>query len=104
MSGLVAQPGYWRAAAIELLQPLPLGTLFGPHGEAVVDILARIPELTREQAQALGAHLPADGWDRYGRAWERWAAVSYTHLDVYKRQARAWLPAAAGCGSGSRRH
>lgn len=74
MSGLVAQPGYWRAAAIELLQPLPLGTLFGPHGEAVVDILARIPELTREQAQALGAGLPDDGWDRYGRAWERWAA------------------------------
>lgn len=73
MAGLVAQPGYWRAAAIELLQPLPLGTLFGPHGQAVVDILARIPELTREQARALGADLPADGWDRYGRAWERWA-------------------------------
>lgn len=73
MSGLLAQPGYWRAAAIELLQPLPLGALFGPHGEAVVDILARIPELTREQARALGADLPADGWDRYGRAWERWS-------------------------------
>lgn len=73
MSGLVAQPGYWRAAAIELLQPLPLGALFGPHGQAVVDILARIPELTREQARALGADLPADGWDRYGRAWERWS-------------------------------
>lgn len=73
MSGLVAQPGYWRAAAIELLQPLPPGALFGPHGDAVVDILARIPALSREQARALGAHLPADGWDRYGRAWERWS-------------------------------
>ncbi|WP_232625668.1 hypothetical protein [Achromobacter deleyi] len=74
MSGLVAQPGYWRAAAIELLQPLPLALLFGPHGEGVLDILERIPGLSREQAQALGAGLPADGWDRYGRAWERWSA------------------------------
>ncbi|MCH3859639.1 hypothetical protein LZC01_09790, partial [Campylobacter jejuni] len=74
MSGLVAQPGYWRAAAIELLQPLPLALLFGPHGEGVLDVLARIPDLSREQARALGEHLPDDGWDRYGRAWARWSS------------------------------
>lgn len=73
MSGLVAQPGYWRAAAIDLLDEMPLSALFGPNGDAVLDILAPIGSLSRAQAQALAASLPDDAWMAYSRAWMRWS-------------------------------
>jgi len=73
MSGLVAQPGYWRAAAIELLEALPLSTLFGAHGDAVLTILTRINGLTRVQAQALAQNVDPHAAAAYGQAWIRWA-------------------------------
>lgn len=73
MSGLVAQPGYWRAAAIELREAMPLAALFGPDGDAVVDILEKIGSLSRVQAQQLGASLAPNAWAAYGRAWIRWS-------------------------------
>ena len=57
MSGLVANPGYWRAAAMELLEELPLSVLFGAHGERVVALLEQIQALSRTQAECLAANL-----------------------------------------------
>ena len=73
MTGLVAQPGYWRASAIELLEALPLSALFGPQGEAVLEIIAQINTLSREGAQALADNLPDTAWMAYSRAWMRWS-------------------------------
>ena len=73
MSDLVAQPGYWRASAIAVLEELPLSALFGPKGEAVLEIVARIDTLTRSEAQALADNLPEDAWVAYSRAWMRWS-------------------------------
>ena len=73
MSGLVAQPGYWRASGVEIIEALPLSTLFGPHGDAVLDVLARIDSLTAPQAEALSAARAAGAEAAYGRAWARWA-------------------------------
>lgn len=74
MSGLVAQPGYWRAAAIELLEELPVSTLFGPQGGPVVSLLERIRNLSRPQAEQLAAGVPPQAWRAWGRAWVRWSA------------------------------
>ncbi|WP_313064588.1 hypothetical protein [Achromobacter animicus] len=73
MSDLVAQPGYWRASAIELLEALPLSVLFGPKGEAVLEIIAQINTLSRSEAQALADNLPENAWMAYSRAWMRWS-------------------------------
>lgn len=72
MSGLVANPGYWRAREIALLEPLPLATLFGPHGHAVMALLARVATLTLAQAEALDAARHPDAEAAYSRAWDRW--------------------------------
>lgn len=74
MSGLVAQPGYWRAAAIELLEELPVSTLFGPEGGPVVSLLEQIRNLSRPQAEQLAAGVPPQAWRAWGRAWVRWSA------------------------------
>lgn len=73
MSGLVANPGYWRAVALDLLEELPLAILFGPHGDRILALLARIEALTRDEAQCLSARLDADASAAYGRAWARWS-------------------------------
>ncbi|MFJ1302701.1 hypothetical protein ACILG0_22300 [Pseudomonadota bacterium AL_CKDN230030165-1A_HGKHYDSX7] len=73
MSDLVAQPGYWRASGVELIEALPLATLFGPHGDAVLDVLARIETLSLAQAMALSDALAPDAEAAYGRAWSNWA-------------------------------
>ena len=73
MSDLVAQPGYWRASAIELLEAVPLSALFGPKGEVVLEIIAQISTLSRTDAQALADHLPENAWMAYSRAWMRWS-------------------------------
>lgn len=73
MSDLVAQPGYWRASAVELLEEVPLSALFGPNGDAVLEILAKIRGLSRAEAQALADSLPPDAWMACSRAWMRWS-------------------------------
>lgn len=82
MSGLVARPGYWRAAAVELLEELPLASLFGANGDAVLDILAQIAGLSRVQAQALADGMPADAWRAYSRAWMRWSQAGSEPVDT----------------------
>lgn len=67
MSGLVANPGYWRAAAMELLEELPLSVLFGAHGERVVALLEQIQALSRTQAECLAANLDPDAGHAYGQ-------------------------------------
>lgn len=73
MSGLVAQPGYWRATALELVEEIPGAALFGPRGDSVVDLLAQIRTLSPEQAEALALNSAPNAWNAYSRAWIRWS-------------------------------
>lgn len=72
MSGLVAEPGYWRASEIELLEELPVGMLFGSHGDEIVALLEQISRLTPVQAAQLQAGLPEDAHRIWLRAWANW--------------------------------
>jgi ribosomal protein L40E len=95
MSDLVAQPGYWRASAIELLEELPLSALFGPKGEAVLEIIAKINTLTRSQAQAqaLADHVPENAWLAYSRAWMNWSHEDGDPVSVDESDWRGTLAA-----------
>ncbi|CAB3642980.1 hypothetical protein [Achromobacter pestifer] len=96
MSGLVAQPGYWRAQAIELLEAIPLSTLFGPQGEAVMDIITRVDTLTRVEAQALEANLHPSAWTAYSRAWMRWSTARGETRQMEEEEWRGTLAASTG--------
>lgn len=73
MSGLVAEPGYWRATAIELLEEMPLSALFGSNGVAVVNLLTQIRTLSRAQAEDLSKNVHENASAAYNRAWIRWS-------------------------------
>lgn len=59
MSGLVANPGYWRASKIELIEALSCGALFGVAGEVIVLLLQDIKHIDTERSALLQTSLPA---------------------------------------------
>lgn len=73
MSGLVARPGYWRASSIELIEEIPVSALFGPHGDAIVALLAQVSALSPKQAEALQSNAAPHAWEAYSRAWTHWS-------------------------------
>ena len=73
MSGLVAQPGYWRASSIELIEEIPVSALFGPHGDAIVNLLTQISALSPKQAEALQSNAAPRAWEAYSKAWTHWS-------------------------------
>ncbi|CAI9397811.1 hypothetical protein [Citrobacter sp. T1.2D-1] len=72
MSGLVANPGYWRASKIELIEALSCGVLFGMAGEAIVTLLQDIKCIDTERAALLQTNLPADAQQLWQLAWKNW--------------------------------
>ena len=84
MSGLVAQPGYWRATSIDLLEQLPLSALFGPHGSAIVALLTQIESLSLEQVERLASFSNPEANAAYTRAWKHWArAGNSSHSAIH---------------------
>ncbi|MFC3502756.1 hypothetical protein ACFOOK_17485 [Micromonospora krabiensis] len=69
---LGADAGYTRVSAVDVLEELRPGLLFGPHGDAVVDVLEHARLLTEPAARALAAARPPGADDAYDRAWRRW--------------------------------
>ena len=63
---------YTRAVAVRILRQVAPHELFGPNGEAVVWILDRAAQLTREDAETLSQHRAADAGRIYSRAWLSW--------------------------------
>lgn len=72
MSGLIDNPGYWRASAIRLLEPLPLAMLFGDYGQDIVILLQQISAVTAEQTEQLQNNLSADADSAWTKAWVLW--------------------------------
>lgn len=99
MSGLIANPGYWRAQEIELLEELPLASLFGEHGQGVVQLLNQAQQLTLAQAIALGMEADEEAQAAYARAWRRWAlATNYYPSIVESKTWHGTLAAASERG------
>lgn len=69
MSELVAEPGYWRASKIELIEELPLAALFGPNGARIFPLFSQIMALSAVQAERLQAAQAGDA----KAAWKRWS-------------------------------
>ena len=74
MSGLIANPGYWRASEIELIEELPAGMLFGPNGDSIIPLLNQITALTSREVDCLSANSveTSGAQTAYARAWDRW--------------------------------
>jgi hypothetical protein len=69
---LRAEARYTRVFAVDVLAELPPALLFGPHGQAVVEILECARLLVDPVARELAAVRPPDASQAYGRAWQRW--------------------------------
>ena len=74
MSGLVANPGYWRAREIELIEELPVGMLFGAYGDKIVLLLNQIITLTSSEVDGLYVNRAKDPCAKaaYVHAWNCW--------------------------------
>ncbi|UWP86993.1 hypothetical protein [Dactylosporangium fulvum] len=63
---------YSRVFTVDVLAELPPGPLFGPHGDAVVEILEHARRLTEPAARELAAARHPDADRAYTRVWQRW--------------------------------
>jgi hypothetical protein len=72
--GLRPDAGYTRVFAVDVLAELPPATLFGPHGEVVVELLEYARLLGEPVAGELAAARHPDADQAYSRAWHRWLA------------------------------
>jgi hypothetical protein len=73
-SGGVPGPehGYTRAAAVRILEELPLPVLFGPHGEQVVRVIGAAVAIDAQRAQALSESRHPDAPQACARVWRAW--------------------------------
>jgi len=74
MSGLIANPGYWRANEIELIEELPAGTLFGEQGDKIASLLDQVKTLTLSEVDELNANMAENDKAKevWKRAWNCW--------------------------------
>ena len=74
MSGLIANPSYWRACEIEIIEELPIGMLFGPYGEGIPPLLSQITTLTLSEVDKLHVNMAenSDAEAAWVRAWNFW--------------------------------
>lgn len=66
--------GYTRAFAVDVLEELPAASLFGPHGDAVADVIAAGTRLLQHDMERLAAARHPDADEAYSRAWDAWLA------------------------------
>ena len=63
---------YTRSVAVRVLEELPASSLFGEHGEAVVEVLSFASRLDAVTAERLAGLRHPDAGQAYSRAWRRW--------------------------------
>lgn len=97
-ANLRADAGYTRAIAVDILAELPAATLFGPHGAAVVELLAYADQLAEPAARDLAAARHPEADRAYDRAWRRWLA-GQPNGAAYRDGDQAGVLAVPGAGS-----
>lgn len=78
---------YTRARAVDVLEEVPAGRLFGDHGAAICEVLEKARSLNVEEVQALGLARHPDAGQAYSRAWATWLGITggathYQHQDL----------------------
>lgn len=68
----MAYAGYTRAVGVLVTEELPLSMLFGPHGEAVCQVIEVARALTRDRATILSESRHPDAGRTYDRAFRAW--------------------------------
>ncbi len=63
---------YTRSVAVRVLEELPASSLFGEHGEAVVEVLSFASRLDAVTAERLAGLRHPEAGQAYSRAWRRW--------------------------------
>jgi len=74
MSNTVPNVWYRRANEIELIEEIPVGMLFGPHGERILPLFSQVMELTSTEVNALHANNTSHSAAQaaYTSAWRHW--------------------------------
>ena len=70
--GLRPDAGYTRAIAVRVLEELPAWTLFGAHGDSVVEVIEAAQRLTVTTAGTLAAAIDPGAAHAYAAAWDAW--------------------------------
>lgn len=70
--------GYTRAAAVTLEFEVPLGRLFGPHGDEVLRIIDQAASLGLDEVHSLAALTSKQASTAYLRAWNAWLENQHT--------------------------
>lgn len=94
---LRAGASYSRVFAVDVLEELRPAVLFGPNGDAVVEILERADQLTESVAGDLAVARHPDAGDAYRRAWDRWLS-GQPNGAVYRDGDHAGVLAVPGAG------
>jgi len=66
--------GYTRAAAVTVLEPVPVTALFGAHGAKVHAVMDAAGEITLERATALASARHPEAGKACTRVWHSWLA------------------------------
>jgi hypothetical protein len=67
-----ATANYTRAVAVRVVAEIPVASVFGVHGEAVVGLLSFASGLDAATAERLAANRHPEAGRAYSRAWQRW--------------------------------
>jgi hypothetical protein len=70
--GLRDDAPYTRAAAVKVLEEIPVASLFGARGAQVCTVIAAASELTLERAEALPGARHREAGAAQTRVWRRW--------------------------------
>lgn len=68
----VASANYTRAVSVRVIEEHPVATLFGPHGQSVVDVIEKAMTVSIEDVASLREATHPDARRAYSRAWSRW--------------------------------
>ncbi|MER7443732.1 hypothetical protein [Micromonospora avicenniae] len=94
---LRAGASYSRVFAVDVLEELRPAVLFGPNGDAVVEILECAGRLTEAGARDLAAARHPGAADAYHRAWDRWLSAQPNGA-VYRDGDHSGVLAVPGAG------
>lgn len=78
-----ADAKYTRAVAVRVLREEAVGTLFGPHGEAVVRVLDAASKLDRNAADMLNSSRDVRAPAAYDRVWRNWMKQQGINTEVH---------------------
>lgn len=97
--GLRPDAGYTRAIAVRVLEELPAWTLFGAHGDSVVEVIEAAQRLTVTTAGTLAAAIDPGAAHAYAAAWDAWLGAEGRADSIHVGDEHVGTLEMAGAGS-----